>query len=429
VRKIKLHMLLLLFLIVVGCSASPDTDKNDVIDSGKEVSLSLEVPFSKTNYKLFMARHRELKLYEPRNGCYTGAYILSNPDVNFDIASFENITQTNHGIYLRNMKLGSVFPIEWVLECTSQMKTPFVILQPPSKDFPYQEYLLEDTAKGFGEYFIPIFVQFYPNPQQYKNPEEYKEFFKKARNIFEQYAPNVAFVWSVNAKNNKDSLLYYPGDEVVDWVGIDAYDLIYDGDIKNKKNIFEDIDFIYFLFQGKKPIMISQLGISHYTKKDHGYYIDEAAGKIKTFYKSIKNNYPMVKAINYMDFNNIETAPDGVGYDNFKITDQNILIEAYKEALKDAYFTDTVDIQSFGMDEKAWFVSYYPLYKRNEDFYICYEVIKYELDDENIIINEKNKIVIGETIYYSLKDIVADNGFKITTDLENKIIKLSKEGV
>ena len=85
----------------------------------------------------------------------------------------------SHGIYLRNLKLGKPFPIEWVLECTAKMKTPFIIVQPPSIDYPYQDFLLEETARAFGEYYIPIFVEFYPDPQQYGNSKNIRSFLIK----------------------------------------------------------------------------------------------------------------------------------------------------------------------------------------------------------------------------------------------------------
>ncbi|WP_058485090.1 glycosyl hydrolase [Defluviitalea phaphyphila] len=415
----KIYMFTFLCLIITGCSILNSNENNDI----KETILSNKIlksedEYKKTDYKLFINIPRELGLYEPVEGCYIGAYILSNPDINFDIDLFEKTTGVSHGIYLRNIKLGSVFPINWILECTSRIKTPNIILQAPSKEYPYQDFLLEKTAKEFGQYFIPMFVQFYPNPQQYRDPREYKEFFKKARNIFKKYAPNVAFVWSINLDNTKDSLIYYPGDEAVDWIGINVYDTI-----NNSEDIFEDIDFIYYYFQSKKPIMISQLGISHYSKKGHRYYIDEASDKISYFYNNIKNNYPQIKAINYMDFNNIEAAPEGQGHDNFRITSHKELIDSYKSVLNNEYFIDTIDIQNIYDIKNQWISSYYPIYERNEEFFISKNVLEYEWNEKDLFINEENNTIIDGNIYYPLKVLQQDNNLNLIIE-KKKIIKI-----
>lgn len=427
--KLKLsHMMIFLFLFLTSCSTSKKDNAPITDTEEKEVSAAQAI-IEITDYKLYRSISRPLSLYEPKEGCYLGAYILSNSDINFDIETFEKITEISHAIYLRNMRLGAIFPIEWVLECTSRMKTPCIILQPPSKDFPYQDYLLEETAKEFGYYFIPMFVQFYPNPHQYDNPKEYKDFFLKARKTFKEYAPNVAFIWSVNLENCKDSLTYYPGDEAVDWIGIDVYDSIYIRNEKNDRNVFEDIDYIYYTFQGKKPMMISQLGISHYSNKDHGYYIDEAAQKITTLYNTIRTHYPQIKGINYMDFDNIEVAPDGMGQDNFKITGESQLTEAYKKALKDHYFIDSLDIQTTSAVEKQWIVSYYPIYKQNEKIYISEKVIKYEWNDMGFEIDEEKPIWVNQNTYYSLENLIEGSNFNMYIDSKNNQIKIQEKGI
>lgn len=423
------HMIIFLCFFLMGCTGSEKSNDNIITGTEEKEVSAAQAIIEKTDYKLYRNISRQLGLYEPKEGCYLGAYILSNSDINFDIETFEKITETSHGIYLRNMKLGAIFPIDWILECTSRMKTPYIILQPPSEDFPYQDYLLEETAKEFGYYFIPMFVQFYPNPHQYDNPQEYKEFFIKARNIFKEYAPNVAFVWSVNLENCEDSLIYYPGDEAVDWVGIDVYDFIYVNNEKNHQNLFEDIDFIYYSFQGKKPMMISQLGISHYSNKDHGYYIDEAVNKITAFYNTIRKQYPQIKGINYMDFNNIEVAPNDMGQDNFKITSQEQLTEAYKNALKYDYFIDSLDIQSTSSIEKQWIVSYYPIYKQNDKLYISEKVIKYEWDDLGIKVNKEKPIWVNQEAYYLLENLIQGTNLNMYLDLENNKINIQEKDI
>ncbi|HOQ16706.1 MAG TPA: hypothetical protein PLL17_08420 [Defluviitaleaceae bacterium] len=425
-KRLIIHMIFFCF-ILTACQMSKSNIQQATYSQEEELPLSEDL-FEKSDYKLFILKNKSLSLYEPVNQCYIGAYILSNADLNFDIEIFEDKTQKSHGIYLRNLKLGKAFPIDWVLECTAKMKTPLVILHPPSIHYPYQEYLLEETAKAFGEYYIPMFVEWYPDPQQYGNAKEYKDFFMKAREIFKEYAPNVAFVWGVNHTNVKDSMLYYPGDDAVDWVAVHVYDMIEDKNLaeldSSNEKIFQDIEFFYFLFQDKKPIMISQLAISHYSKHNHAYYVDEAAQKIKDFYTRVKSYYPAIKAVNYMDFDNIEAAPEGEGYDNFKITAHRNLSEAYALAVKTDYFTDSLDTQHIGQKENYWFVSYYPLYKKGEEFYISEKVIRYEWNTQIFNLKKEEGVIIDGSLYYSLNNLVKDNGLNIIINDREKIIKV-----
>jgi hypothetical protein len=404
-------IVIFLYAVISGCTTDLQkcgSDKNK--NQKTEVYDVQDIP-KKTNKKLWIKKEKRLSLYEPKEGCYAGAYILSNPDIHFDISEFERKTGRSHSIYMRNMKLGSPFPIQWVLECIAQMKTPFIILTPPTDSFPFQEFLLEETAKECGNYFIPMFIEFYPNPHQYENPDQYKDFFRKARKIFQKYAPNVAFVWSTDVYHVHDADVYYPGDPFVDWVGLNIYESISIEHNRNEQNLFEYMDFFYFNFQNRKPIMISQLGISHYSNRNHSYYVEEAAQKLEQIYTKVKQQYPRIKAVNYMDFNNIVTAPEGKGFDDFRVTDQEELLKTYWMSVRESYFKHEVDIQTVNEKNEEWLISYYPIYQQDDRYYISENVIKYEW--EKPIPNEikQEYIYVDQKMYYPIEKVIPKNEY------------------
>jgi beta-mannanase len=52
---------------------------------------------------------------------------------------------------------------------------------------------------------------------------EYTAFFRSAREYFNRYASNAALVWSIDADSLHLMDRHYPGDDYVDWVGINIF--------------------------------------------------------------------------------------------------------------------------------------------------------------------------------------------------------------
>lgn len=95
--------------------------------------------------------------------------------------------------------------------------------------------------------------------QNNNNPAGYVRCWKRIREIFaDQKADNVSWVWSPNwndkpaaAWNAKPK--FYPGDDMVDWVGVSGYNL-------NRELPGALFQGIYDLYGAKKPLMISEVG-------------------------------------------------------------------------------------------------------------------------------------------------------------------------
>lgn len=309
-------------------------------------------------------------LYEPSEGCYLGGYILANDILNYDIAEFEKKVKKPHGIYKYNLLLENGFPSNWILECISKMKTPYIVLN-PSQDHMLDELKLITVAKSFGDISIPIFLDVYPDVQRYNIlPDDYKKYYITIRKVFEQYAPNVSFVWSVDINNVYSSPVYYPGDEYVDWVGVSVYQPIYKDNDRYNINIWSNLDFFYNTYNRNKPVMITEFAVSHYSNVDHTYYIQDAKDKIKNFYTTIKDNYPRVKLINYMDF---------YGMENYKVTDDETILKTYNESTLDSYFISDVVTESVWTDKQV-FKSAFEVYEGENQIYVSNRFLEYELN-------------------------------------------------
>lgn len=352
----------------------------------------------------------KLSMYEPYDGCYLGAYVLNNSALNYDIAEFERVLNKRHSIYIYNLELGNSFPTDWILECIANMKTPLVIIH-PKDDMILNETFLYDTAKSCSQLAVPIFIDFYPEPQKYNIfPDEYRQFYIKARDVFKKYSSNASFVWTANIENVYDSNIYYPGNDYVDWVGLNIYQPIYKNGVKFESDIWSKFDFFYNNYQKLKPIMITQFAVSHYSDVDHTYYIEEAKTKIKDFYTKIRTEYPRVKGINYMDFKSNE---------DYKITDDSSISKLYKTLTDCEYFKYSVDLKNTNYNSEL-FKTAFPVCSDGERFYISSKVFEYELD---IDISSNDGISFMDTQWYPIDTLKKYRNCNIEIDGNNIYIK------
>lgn len=91
------------------------------------------------------------------------------------------------------------------------------------------------------------------------DPDGYTACWKRIRGIFDDVgADNVSWVWSPNTtSSSKDEwnsfAALYPGDDLVDWVGVSGYNLYRESPEKLFSPIYQE-------FATRKPIMITEIG-------------------------------------------------------------------------------------------------------------------------------------------------------------------------
>ncbi len=388
-----------------GVTAQPEAIPVSSFSSGSAERYTIF--YETDNYKL--------SLYEPPEGCYLGAYILSNRKINFDINEFERLTTKKHSSYLYNMTALDRFPTDFVLNCISSMKTPNISVRPPNDYNPFDKSLVDALAVSFGEFYVPIFIQFYPEPnKKHYDPQAYIEFYRYAKAVFREKASNVSFVWTVDGDTLLDAKDYYPGDEYTDWIGINLYEPIklgiYDSDVLSK------IDYVYFLFQKTKPIMLSQLAISHYSTFDNVYNTDAASKEISRVYGTISKLYPRVKLINYMDYSEINRNKSVA--DNFSVTENERVLDSYRKAVSDGHFLSIVDIASTGDSVSQLIKSSFTAYKILGEYYLSEDCFNLDLRIRNM----KNGIEIDGEKYFPLSFLEKNNLRQAQTDDTDKRI-------
>lgn len=373
-------------LLLSGCTPNEQMEKSSSA-ANQEINTTdaYEVFIEKEDYTYAK--------YEPQSGCYLGVDTEENMGGEDTIDKFESLVGTEHQIYVKKMKIGELYPLQWVLECYSKGKMPMITMYPYDNYGAFDKKYIEQSAKDFGMIDVPIFVQLLPNPVMYGvKSEDYVEYFRFVRESFKQNAPNVAFVWSIDRNVIKESEAFYPGDDFVDWVGLNVFDEI---GKETENDIWKQLDYYYYSFQKRKPLMISQLGISHYSTKNHSYQIEEASIKIEDFYNKIQQNYPRIKAIVYVNQNNIDKTPLSAVRSDFTVTGDTNLIASYERAIEGEYFGEK---KTKGIE---LFKSPFPGFVVDEHIYISENTWKYDMEGKDevpvIILNGMKFVELERT--------------------------------
>jgi len=238
-------------------------------------------------------------------------------------------------------------------------------------------------AQGVGAWKKPVFIRFahemngswYPwcewmdkNRNMQRDPGEetgfwppdYQKSYRNVALLFRKYAPNAALVWCPNSGllggARRDPFRpFYPGDDVVDWVGLDIYErgwtmpmpgarlwggmleknMSWDVADDPKTEWNESVDFYKTFSEGKnKPMMIGETSATLSYRTDlpedqramlshlwrAGHWNDAEYGWLQTVYgttsfntyplfKPIDRHFPMMKAIVWFHIAKKETIP------------------------------------------------------------------------------------------------------------------------
>lgn len=139
------------------------------------------------------------------------------------------------------------------------------------------------------------------------SPQDYIPAWRHIYNIFQEVgATNALFVWSPNQDNDEAAALrtfstYYPGDEYVDYVGINGYNWGTMYNTPNWSSKWEKFDEIFgpsyktFSNLTKKPMMIPELAST--------YKGGDKASWIKDAFLTIRERYPRIKVVSWFNIN------------------------------------------------------------------------------------------------------------------------------
>jgi len=269
-------------------------------------------------------------IYEP-DGTSLGIWL----DPNISKRSFLQQAGRNHAVFVYEMHACDDIPVNWILQCIASLATPLIIIHPPLSDYATETEWIMYLAYRLGTFNLPMFVAFYPDVPQGMDytTGEFAAIYRFARSMFSLHAPLASFVWVAPALNSTTRNPFFPGHDVVDWVGISL--LLPPEEVEDT---LEQFEAFYHRFNDHHPVIVLPLGVSHFSNEGHGYRIPQAAYDITDIYRTLLS-FPRVRLVVYGDaFGMAKT-----GGDDFSISIEPALIDAYRDAISHERFLSAIE--------------------------------------------------------------------------------------
>ncbi len=286
--------------------------------------------------------------YEPEKGCYIGAYIELDPKVCDDVGVFEALVGKKHATYFRYVGYGRPFPFEWVRKLRDAGYVPHIAWEPnDGLDVVRDDEYLRGWAQAARHAQCPIFLRYASemngNWQAWSgNPALYIEKWRMVARVMREIAPNVALVWCPFALPQRNIPEYYPGDEYVDWVGVNIYSVKkHDGDPDKPagESPVELLRYVYNLYADRKPIAICEYGATHFCAATGERCIDFALKNMRSLYEALPTQFPRVKMINWFS---VDAAHSGLAHNDYALTTAPEKLALYRELVASNYFISSV---------------------------------------------------------------------------------------
>jgi hypothetical protein len=176
------------------------------------------------------------------------------------------------------------------------------------------------TLTGFGD------------PGKADGPERFVTAFRRVRHLFDSVGvSNVAWIWCANnfstpyeAWNQPEQ--FYPGDDVVDWIGLDGYNWGSSQSWSNWSSFYDTFNEIYNRFKtSPKPLMIAEFASTELGGSKSQW--------IRDVFLYTKVVFPRIKALTWFNINK-ET--------DWRINSSDAAVTAYRQSLADAYYLSSV---------------------------------------------------------------------------------------
>jgi hypothetical protein len=135
---------------------------------------------------------------------------------------------------------------------------------------------------------------------------------------------------------------YYPGDDAVDWVGVNFYSVPFlDNDPKrpgDKIHPTDHLQAVYDLYAARKPIAVGEWAASRQSKSKTEPMTEFAKIKISQLYGTLPTRFPRVKLVSWYDSNNLREASPSRQLNNYQVTSPPDLRAHYSKAVASPYF-------------------------------------------------------------------------------------------
>ena len=294
--------------------------------------------------------------YEPTVGAMLGAFAaddlaVENPSQNrFHSIEYPAMTEKSHAGYLYYFSYGD--KMDKMKNYAKKLKEIGGVMQigieplggiDKVNDDEYLEYFVQ-TIKDME---IPVFVRFAnemndPTSKWYfKDPNVYIQKFRMVANKVHVQVPNAVMVWAPLYFPPDNITKYYPGDNYVDWVGVSIYRQYHPeldplGKNVDRAKYIDHFNTIYKLYADKKPIFVSEGGVSYQYDRNGNDITNFAVKELGDYYAYMPMLYPKLKAIFYFD-ENVKSK-----YTRYMLSTNSALLETYKKGIKDAFYLGKV---------------------------------------------------------------------------------------
>lgn len=295
---------------------------------------------------------------EPPYGAYLGAFIdrddelpSSFLDENWqthrDAEEFEERVGKQHASYFCYLRYGQRFPFRWAERLRGAGAIPHIAWEPRSLAEVNDDATLSRFVDAVAQFGAPIFIRFAGEMNgdwtpYHGDPALYRQKFRLVHRVLSQRAPNAALIWCVNNVPDAPIDAYYPGDDAVDWVGVNFYNVLYfDNDPTRPADQVHPADMlqrVYARYAARKPIALCEYAASHQAAVDLRPRPELAITRLSQLYAALPRLFPRVKLVDWFDCNNLRQARPDRQLNNYSVTDDPNILSAYRAAIAPDYF-------------------------------------------------------------------------------------------
>jgi hypothetical protein len=283
---------------------------------------------------------------EPAYGCYVGANV-EREDGTRDPGEFDEQIGKPQAFFFIYRSYGNSFPTEYARKMKRIGAGLQIAWEPSNLDLVQDDQYLERFATEAADSGIPVFIRFASEMNgdwtpYHSDPVLYREKFRLVADVFHRIASNAAMVWCPNEIPEMTIPDYFPGDDAVDWVGVNFYSVLYNDGRSDRvaswRNPTDALRYVYARYSANHPIMVGEWAATHMSVVDHVDRTDFAVDKIGQLYAGIPRMYPRVKAVNWLSMNTEKYAEGDRKLNDFCLLDDGDVASAYSKAIAPDYY-------------------------------------------------------------------------------------------
>ena len=307
-----------------------------------DVALAVTMPVPETG--------QHLAKLEPKAGCYFGA--LDDYAGRNDADRFAKRIGRPLALCYDYSSYGDPFPMAWARRQAEAGRAIQIAWEPNRISEVQDDEYLNRWAKDAAQCGTPVFLRFGGEMNGNwtpwgHDPAAYRRAFRLVHAVVNRWASNVALVWAPGAVPTYNLDLYYPGDDVVDWVGISLYLVRYNDDNLSRPawrdNPASFIAPFYTKYAARKPLCLAECGVSRRSKVEGSNADQFAAARISDLLEAIKIRYPRLKMFCWFTRNNLELAQAGRRLNDYSLPEGSGALAGFKAAISDPYFLSSMD--------------------------------------------------------------------------------------